>query len=52
MEERVGPKKDGEKILTNENLSQNDDDMVVQNYTTPSNQLEKIKTLTPNHNIN
>lgn len=36
------------KNTDNENLSQNNDDMVVQNYTAPSNQLEKIdKTLTP-----
>jgi hypothetical protein len=36
-----------EKNIDNQNLSQNNDDMVVQNYTTPSNQLEKIdKTLT------
>ena len=45
---KSGAEKRWGKNTDNENLSQNNDDMVVQNYTTPLNQLEKIdKTLTP-----
>ena len=45
---KSGAEKRWGKNTGNENLSQNNDDMVVQNYTTPLNQLEKIdKTLTP-----
>ena len=44
---KIGAEKRWGKNIDNENLSQNNDDRVVQNYTTPSNQLEKIdKTLT------
>jgi DNA modification methylase len=44
---KVGADKRWKKNTDNENLSQNADDRVVQNYTTPSNQVEQIdKTLT------
>ncbi len=45
---KIGAEKRWEKDPTNESLSQNNDDAVVQNYTTPPSQLEKIdKTITP-----
>jgi 16S rRNA G966 N2-methylase RsmD len=48
MGEKSGPKKDGGINMDDEPFPQNEDDKVVQNYTTPSDLLEKIdKTLTP-----
>jgi 16S rRNA G966 N2-methylase RsmD len=45
---KIGAEKRWGKNTDNQNLPQHDDNRVVQNYTTPSNQLEKVdKTIAP-----